>query len=228
MPSTIIIVVACIVGLILLMRWITPKLSPSEQYLFYEVQRKSPQTDNLRLVMWVKMIVHPVTSDSDLEYQSHYLDDPEQIKAITGQMSGFGGSLLFPLFGYEAITWKLDPFKENPLFLRMAAIAVIRRYPRTAEAIEELIAHSPDQATEKYIEHQKSLEISIPQCRLRYAFNLYKILTLMTTTSRNDWWPGTNPDIRGWAEYALTRLPKAFPEVDFSALSTTETQVSQD
>lgn len=210
------------------MRLITPKLSPSEQYLFYEVQRKSPQTDNLRLVMWVKMIVHPVTCESDLEYQSHFLDDPEQIKTITGQMSGFSGGALFPLLGYEAITWKMDPFKENPLFLRMAAIMVIRRYPRTAEAIEELIAHAPDQATLKYIEHQKSLEISVSQCRLRYAFNLYKILTLMITTSRNSWWPGTNPDIREWAEYALTRLPKSFPEVDFSAFSVNETVNSKD
>lgn len=218
--TQIIIVVACIVGLFLLLRLLTPKLSLPEQYLYYEIQRKSPQMDTLRLVMWIRMIVRPVETESDLEYQQRFLDDPKQIKAITEQMNGFGGLILYPMLGCEALTWGLDPFKENPLFTRMAAIAVIRRYPQTAEVIEDLIAHSPDLTTTKFIEHNKKTLMPVDRYRNRYAFNVYKILTVMTSTTRNEWWPGTNPDIREWAEYALSRLPKAFPEVDFSAFST--------
>jgi hypothetical protein len=218
--SQILIIIAVIVGIILVMRLIQPKLSPPEKYLFYEIQRKSPQMDNLRLVMWIKMVVHPVNSDSDLDYQTPYLEDPQKIKLLTDQMSGFGASSLLPLFGYEAITWKLDPFKENPLMLRMAAIILIRHFPHTAEVVEDLMAHAPDSASANFFNKDKKSFLPAEQYRARYAFNLYKTLNILTSTTRNEWWPGTNPDIREWAVYVLSRISKAFPEVNFSTFST--------
>jgi hypothetical protein len=215
----ILIIAAVIVGLVVLMRLIQPKLSPPEEYLFYEIQRKSPQMDNLRLVMWIKMVVHLINTESDLDYQKPYFEDPQKTKQVIDLMSGFGGAILFPLFGFEALSWNLDVFKEDPLFLRIAAIIVIRSYPKTADVVEDLIAHSPDLATIKFIEkHEKKLS-GAQNYRARYAFNLYKTLTVLTTTSRNEWWQGTNPDIREWAEYALSRLPKAYADIDFSAFN---------
>ena len=217
--SQIIVIVVVIVGIIVVMRLIQPKLSPQEKYLFYEIQHKSPQMDNLRLVMWIKMVVHPVNCESDLDYQKPYLEDPNKIKLLTDQMSSFGASSIFPLLGYEAITWNLDPFKENPLMQRMAAIILIRHYPRTAEVIEDLMVHAPDTSSANYFSRDKKSFLPPAQYRVRYAFNLYKTLTILVTTTRNEWWPGTNPDIREWALYVLSRFPKAFPEIDTSAFA---------
>ena len=166
--------------------------------------------DNIRLYMWIKMVLHPIHAEEDLDYQKTYLEDTQQFKQLTEQLHGFGAFALYPLLGYEAINWHLDPVKENPLFCRLAAVTVCRRYPHTAEVVEDLLIHTPDLASANYFT-KNSRDFAAPvNYRLRYAFNLYRILSIISTTSRNDWWPGTSPDIREWAESALARLPKAY------------------
>ena len=215
--SQILVIVVVIVGLILAMRLIQPKFSPAEKYLLHEIQRKSPQMDNIRLFMWVKMIIQPVQSTRDLEYQNTFLNDPQQFKMLSEQLYGFGAFALFPLLGYDAINWKIEAHKENPLMLRLAAILVIRRFPHTAEVIEELLAHSPDVVSSVYFDKYKTNFAAPAEYRSRYAFNLYRILSIITGTSRNEWWPGTSPDIREWAQSLLARISKAFPDIDLTA-----------
>lgn len=226
--SQTIIIIVVIVGLILAMRLIQPKFSPAEKYLLHEIQRKSPQMDNIRLFMWVKMIIHPVQSTQDLEYQNTFLNDPQQFKMLSEQLYGFGAFALFPLLGYDAINWKMDAYRENPLMLRLAALLVIRRFPHTAEVIEELLAHSPDTVSSAYFDKYKTNFSSPIEYRSRYAFNLYRILSIITGTSRNEWWPGTSPDIREWAQSILTRISKAFPEIDLSVAGYASQEVIQE
>jgi hypothetical protein len=213
----IIIIIVVIVGLIIAMRLIQPKFTPSEKYLLHEIQRKSPQMDNIRLFMWVKMVIHPVQSARDMEYQNPLLNDPEEFKMLTEQLYGFGAFALYPLLGYDALTWKLAPFVENLLMLKLAAILTLRRFPHTAEVIEELLVHAPDTVSSTLIDKDQNNFAPSKTYRSRYAFNLFRILSIITNTSRNEWWPGTSPDIREWAQTTLTRIPNAFPDVDLSS-----------
>jgi hypothetical protein len=212
------ILVLVIVGLIVLMRLIQPKLSPAERYLLHEIQRKSPQVDNIRLYMWIKMIVHPVTQPSDLEYQERFLSDAEQMKVILEQMQSFGAAILYPLFGFEAMNWRLAPEQHDPLFERIAALLIIRRFPHTAEVIEDFVAKGPDALTRQFIEKNSNTFAPLDTIQQRYLHNLAAVLQIMVTTRRNEWWPGTNPAIQEWAESTLRRLAKACTDIDLSFL----------
>jgi hypothetical protein len=212
------ILVLVVVGLIVLMRLIQPKLSPAEHYLLHEIQRKSPQIDNIQLFMWIKMIVHPIDSQNDLAYQERFMEDAEQMKTILNQAQNFGAAILYPLFGFEALNWHIAPQQNDPLFERVAALTVIRRFPHSAEIIEAFLAKGPDQATRQFVEKNRK---SIPDpefLRQRYAYNLAAVLKIIVTTRRNEWWPGTNPSIQEWAESILQRLVKSFPDIDISFL----------
>ncbi|MHC1740800.1 MAG: hypothetical protein AB9897_06785 [Anaerolineaceae bacterium] len=206
--TQIIIIIVVIAGLIIAMRLIQPKLSSAEKYLLHEIQFKSPQMDNIRLYMWVKMVIKAVASPEDLEYQQRFLSDPSQFKMLSEQFYGFGAFALFPLLGYEAINWQLATNKENTLMLRLASILVIRRFPHTAAVVEDLLARSPDEVSTKYFARNHKDFPSINEYQGRYFFNLHEILKIITTTSRNEWWPGTSPDIREWAENVLNRSSK--------------------
>jgi len=218
-PLQILIIVMVVIGLMVAMRLIQPKLSPSEKYLLHIIQHKSPQMDNIYLFMWIKMVIHPVETLDDLEYQRTYLEDSQQFKMLSEQMYGFGAFALFPFFGFEAANWKMDPSIENPLMLRLAAVDVIRRYPHTAEVIEEFLIHSPDTASTEYFNKNQKIFRPAVDYRARYAYNLYRILSIIINTSRNEWWPGTSPDVREWAESIFNRLPKSFTGMDFSILN---------
>ena len=136
---------------------------------------------------------------------------------LTEQLYGFGAFALYPLLGYDALTWKLAPFVENLLMLKLAAILTLRRFPHTAEVIEELLVHAPDTVSSTLIDKDQNNFAPSKTYRSRYAFNLFRILSIITNTSRNEWWPGTSPDIREWAQTTLTRIPNAFPDVDLSS-----------
>lgn len=210
----IITIILVLAGLVLAMRLIRPKLSISEQYLLREIQQKSPQSDNIRLYMWIKMVVHPVDEGSDLNYQQEYLNDPAGYKQLVEQFYGFGPNALYPLLGYETLTWKLDPKTPNPLIVRLAASIVCRRFPHSAAVIEDLIIQSPDAATQKFLsKHPQDFEHTT-ESHSRYGMTLLNILQLITTTARNDWWPGVSPDIREWAENTFKKLPKHFKDID--------------
>lgn len=202
----ILIIVAVIVVLILAMRWIQPKLTPGEKYLLHVIQRKSPQSDNIRLFMWLKMVIHPVNQFSDLEYQDSYLNDPEKYKQLAEQFHYFGPNALYPLLGYEALTWHLDVNTPDPLIVRLAANQVCRRYPHTAVVVEDLLIQSPDAVTTHYLKKDPAGYESIQTYQARYKILLSEILKTIATTSRNDWWPGSSPDIREWAESLLTKI----------------------
>jgi hypothetical protein len=205
-PTLIIIVVAIIIAMILLMRWMQPKFSPGEKYLLHVIQRKSAQMDNIRLFMWIKMILHPVMQISDLEYQDEYLEDVEKYKQLTEQFYGFGPSALYTLLGYESLMWHLSTTAPDPLIVRLAANQVCRRYPHTAAIIEDLLIAAPDEVTAKYLK-KNSMGLSDPKSLApRYQYLLKEILQTIASTPRNDWWPGSSPDVREWAESLLTKI----------------------
>jgi hypothetical protein len=207
-PVQIIIIVLVIVGLILLMRLIQPKLTPSEKYLLHIIQRKSPQSDNIRLFMWTKMVAHNIEDASDLEYQKEYLDNLEEYKMLIEQFYGFGPNVFYPLFGYEAIHWHLDDKEPDPLMIRLAASQIVRRFPHSAAVIEDLVVKSPDALTERYTQKHPQ---GLPEPKLmhdRYYYLIEESMKLIVNTTRNEWWPGVSPDIREWAENILARLEK--------------------
>jgi hypothetical protein len=211
--SQIVIIAAVIIGLVIAMRLIQPKTTPAEKYLLHVIQFKSPQIDNIRLYMFVKIVIHPVFTQNDLAYQDRYLNDPQQFKQLSEQLHNFGPAALFPLLGFEAVNWQMDVRAENPLFLRLTALQVLRRYPHTAQAVEDLLIHAPDEVSSRYFEKNNKNFKSTEQYRLRYAYNLSNVLKIISETARNDWWPGTSMDIREWAVSVLARLNKSFPEV---------------
>lgn len=212
--SQIMIILTVIACLILAVRLMQPKFTFTEKYLLYLIQRKSPQIDNIRLFMWTKMVIHPINDLNDLDFQKIYLDDPQQFKMLTEQANGFGAYALYPLLGYEAVNWNLDEKVENPLILRLSAVLTCQRYPHTAEVIEGFLIHAPDSSSSVYFNKHSGSFAPSSNFRGRYAFNLYQILRIITCTSRNEWWPGTSPDIREWAESVLVRLAKAFADCD--------------
>lgn len=207
-PVQIIIIVLVIVGLVLLMRLIQPKLTPSEKYLLHVIQRKSPQADNIRLYMWVKMVAHPVEDNSDLEYQKDYLEVLDEYKMLTEQFYGFGPFVLYPLFGYEAINWHLGEQIRDELVIRLSANQIVRRFPNSAAVIEDLVIKSPDALTARYITKHPEGMPTLQEMRDRYYFLIEESMKVIVNTTRNEWWPGVSPDIREWAENMLTRLEK--------------------
>lgn len=207
-PVQIIIIVLVIVGLVLLMRLIQPRLTPSEKYLLHIIQRKSPQADNIRLYMWTKMVAHTIEDLPDLEYQKDYLENLEEYKMLTEQFFGFGPYVLYPLFGYEAINWHLDPHAPDELVIRLAANQIVRRFPNSAAVIEDLVVKSPDMLTARYITKHPQGMPELKGIHDRYYFLIEESMKLIVNTTRNEWWPGVSPDIREWAENILTRLEK--------------------
>lgn len=205
-PIQIVILVAVIVGLILLMRLIQPKLTPAEKYLLHVIQRKSPQTDNIRLYMWIKMIVHPIRQATDLAAENDYLDDLEQYKMLIEQFYGFGPNVFYPLLGYEAIQWHLDANEPDPLVARLIASQVVRRFPHSAAVIEDLVFKSPDAHTEQYIEKHPQEMPERGFLQERYYYLIEGGMKIIVHTVRNDWWPGVSPDIREWAESILAKM----------------------
>lgn len=211
--TQIIVIIAVVIGLIIAMRLIQPKLSAKEKYLLGIIQRKSPQRDNIHLFMWTKMVVHPIHQAADLEYQKEILADEAKFKMLQEQLYGFGAFALYTIFGYEAINWFLQPEEEDPLFQRLAALLVLRRFPHTAAVIESLISHSPDAITEEYLSKNAVDSITIEACRTRYVFLLKNVLDTLTHTSRNEWWPGVSADIREWAENQSEKLMNKYSNI---------------
>jgi hypothetical protein len=203
--SQILIIIAVVGGIIALVLLTRPRLSIQEQYLLKVIQMKSPQIDNIRLFMWVKSIVHPINGLTDLEFQKTFLEDPELFKQKCEIFHFYGPNALYPLLGFEAINWNLDPTEGNPLVTRLAASQVCRRFPHTAEVIEDLFIKSPDSTTSDFITHGNADFPDLGTIKLRYKTNLLSILRVIATTSRNEWWPGTSPDIREWAEMTLKK-----------------------
>lgn len=144
------IIIAVIVGLVVIVRFMQPKLTPAEKYLLHVIPRKSPQMDNIRLFMWIKMVIHSVANVEELDFQKKYLDDAEQFKMLANQLYGFGAFALFPLLGYEAVNWHMETFSENALIDRVAAVPVIRRYPHNAAVLEELLIQAPEAVSSNY------------------------------------------------------------------------------
>ena len=106
--------------------------------------------DNIRLFMWIKMVIHSVANVEELDFQKKYLDDAEQFKMLANQLYGFGAFALFPLLGYEAVNWHMETFSENALIDRVAAVPVIRRYPHNAAVFEELLIQAPEAVSSNY------------------------------------------------------------------------------
>lgn len=206
--SQILIIIAVVGGIVAVVLLTQPKLSVKEHYLFKLIQAKSPQMDNLRLFMFLRGVIRPIDAEADLEYQSTFLDDPQQYMLLCEQLHAFGGNALYPLLGYEAINWNLEAARENPLVTRLAANHLCKRFPQSAEVIEDLLHESPDAITRAFISQDKSDAPSLEVITRRYVVNLRHALQIIVSTNRNEWWPGTNPDIREWAEETLKRLEK--------------------
>lgn len=216
--TQIILIVAVIIGLILLMRLIQPKLSSGEKYLLHIVQHKSPQPDNIRLFMWIKMIARPINDSADLAKQEEFLGDVEKYRQFAEQFYAFGPNALYPLLGYETLQWHLDVHQSDPLVVRLAANQVVRRFPHSAAVIEDLVIASPDVVTTRYLAHNLQ---ELPEVKFfteRYSFLLSEMMNLIVDTSRNEWWPGVSPDIREWAESIQAKLAKR-PQAKDDALS---------
>ncbi len=206
--TQILIIIAVIVGLIFLMRLIQPKLTPGEKYLLHIIQRKSPQPDNIRLFMWIKMIIHPTYDPSDLASQNDYLDNIEQYKQLTEQFYSFGPNVFYPLLGYEVINWHLDVNQSDLLVIRLAANQVVRRFPHSAAVIEDLVIESPDALTARYYSKNPAGLPEMKFVRERYYYLLREIMNVIINTPRNEWWPGVSPDIREWAESIAVKINK--------------------
>jgi hypothetical protein len=206
-PTTtqILTIASVAVGLIVLMRLIQPKLPIREQFLLKLIQAKSPQMDNIRLFMFLRMVIHPIETESDLDFQKRFLDEPETFKTICSQFKEFGAKALYPLLSFEALNWNLEVNSINPLVTRLAACQVCSRFPLTAEVVEELLAIAPDEVTNGWVSKTKHVLPAPELLKERYRTNLLNILRVIVTTKRNDWWPGTNPDIREWAEVLLAK-----------------------
>jgi hypothetical protein len=206
-PATlqIITLVALALVIVLIMRFVQPKLPIREQLLLKIIQSKSPQLDNIRLFMFIKMVVRPVEQESDLNFQKRYLDDASSFKSICDQFKDFGAKALFPLLSFEALNWNLEQGEANPLVSRLGASQVCCCFPHTAEIIEDLLIASPDETTAKFVSKSKNDLPDINVLRQRYRVNIQNILQVIVMTKRNEWWPGTNPDIREWAENLLAK-----------------------
>jgi hypothetical protein len=195
-------------GIVAVVLLTQPKVSVKERYLLKLIQAKSPQLDNLRLFMFLRGVIRPVNQEADLDFQKIFLDDPAQFKALTEQFHAFSANALYSFFGFEAINWELDVKRENPLAARLAASQICKRFPQSAEVIEDLLHESPDAITRAFISQNNSGAPSMDVVTLRYSANLHHALQIIVTGKRNEWWPGTNPDIREWAEETLNRLEK--------------------
>lgn len=206
-PTTLQIItfVAIALVIVLIMRFVQPKLPIRERLLLKIIQSKSPQLDNIRLFMFIKMVVHPVEQESDLDFQKRYLDDALSFKSICDQFKDFGAKALFPLLSFEALNWKLEQDEINPLISRLAASQVCCCFPHTAEIIEDLLIASPDETTARFVAKSKSDLPEVNILRQRYQVNIRNILQVIVMTKRNEWWPGTNPDIREWADILLAK-----------------------
>ena len=206
--SQILIIIAVVGGIVAVVLLTQPKLSVKERYLFKLIQSKSPQMDNLRLFMFLRGVIRPVNQVADLDFQKTFLDVPTQFKALTEQFHAFSANALFPLLGYEVTNWGLDVERENTLIARLAASQICKRFPQSAEVIEDLLHESPDAITRAFISQENSGTLSLDIVTRRYNANLRHALQIIVTSKRNEWWPGTNPDIREWAEGTLTKLEK--------------------
>lgn len=206
-PTTIKIItfVGIAILLILLLRFMQPKLPIREQFLLKLIQSKSPQLDNIRLFMFIKMVIHPVEDETDLEFQKRFLNDPQTFKTTCDQFKDFGAKALYPLLSFEALNWGLDANIDNPLVTRLAAHQVCCRFPQTAEIIEDLLIVSPDETTARYVSASKHDLPGADTLKLRYRANIQHMLEVIVSTKRNEWWPGTNPAIQEWAEALLVK-----------------------
>jgi hypothetical protein len=204
--TQILTILAVIGGLLLLVYLTRPKLSRQEQYLIKVIQAQSPQLDNIRLMMFIRTAVHPINNVQDLEYQEKYLQEVMLYRELCEQFTTFGPAALTPLLGYEAVTWQLDDEMENSLIVRLAANQVYHHYPRSLDILNTLVANAPDPVTIGYLKHDKTAARSVEDIRRRYRTNLAAILRVLISTPRNEWWPGTNPDLREWAEATLDKF----------------------
>jgi hypothetical protein len=201
----IILYVAIAVALLLLMVFIRPKMPPREQFLLQLIRAKSPQIDNVRLFMAVKMAVRPVDTEADLEFQQRFLEDPQTFKTLCEQFEVYGAKALYSLLAYEALNWGLDPEKENILACRLAASQVCHCYPKSAEIIEELLKAAPDGYTAGYLAKNRKGFPTLETVQKRYHADLIDILEVIAYTPRNEWWPGTHPGTLEWAKGLLQK-----------------------
>lgn len=199
----ILIIVVVALTATLLYRWMRSKFSLPEKYLLRCIQRKSPQLDNVRLFMLTKTVVRHIHAPEDLDYQTRFLEDSIQFKDLCEQYKLFGARALYPLLGYESIHWELNTTRQNPLVTRLAASQVCRCFPRTAGIIEDLLARSPDSFTTEFVVRNRIESPTLRQMHSHYHANLLYILRLLVETPANEWWPGTHPDVRAWAEETL-------------------------
>ena len=206
--SQILTIIAVVGGIVAAVLITQPRVSVKERYLLKLIQAKSPQFDNLRLFMFLRGVIRPMNQEVDLDFQKIFLDDPAQFKALTEQFHAFSANALYSFFGFEAISWGLDVKRENLLTTRLAASQICKRFPQSAEVIEDLLHESPDTITRAFISQDKSGALSLEVITRRYYVNLHHALQIIVTGKRNEWWPGTNPDIRDWAEETLNRLEK--------------------
>ena len=206
--TPIIIIVSLIVILIAILRFMQPRLSLPEQYLLTAIRHKCPRLNNTRLYMCIKAIVHPVAREQDLAFQEIYLKDPQSFKGLAEQFKEFGAQALSPLLGFETLLWQLDTSLPDMLTARIAAYSLCRNYPDSAEVIEELLRNSPDPLTVDFIKtHQNDLP-DVNTVNSRYQALLTEIFRVILSTKRNQWWPGTNPEIREWVEALLSEVVK--------------------
>ncbi len=188
-PTTmkIITLIAIAVILVLLLRFMQPKLPIREQFLLKLIQSKSPQLDNIRLFMFIKMVIHPVEAVTDLDFQKRFLDDPQTFRTICDQFKDFGAKALYPLLSFEALNWELDVNTNNVLVSRLAAHQVCCRFPQTAEIIEDLLIVSPDEITARFVSASKNDLPGVDAIKLRYRANIQHMLEVIVSTKRNEW-----------------------------------------